>query len=373
MILSEREQKIKDFIKKAKLGKVQLSWLPNDASARRYARLVTPKKTYILMDSPQNEKPEQFYEIDKFLFQRGFSVPKIICADVPDGLMIMEDFGTQKMADCLANPEKAKMLYKKALSILLDINKISEKPQIVPDYSLPFWRFECSLFTDWYYPALMGKRLPPKAIKQFQTIWKKFIKKILKMPPALTLLDYHTENIMVYPKGLGLLDFQDARWGNIFYDAVSLIEDERHILPDFMQHELWDFYLANFTPKERKKYASMAELVAVQRHTKVIGIFARLAIRDKKEKYLEWIPDSWKLLEKHLKNPDLKAYKKWLDKYIPAEMRCQPLIPKKFPYITTAFVLAAGRGVRMKELTENAPKPLVEVNGKTLLSRVFDK
>ena len=105
--------------------------------------------------------------------------------------MILEDFGSRKMADYLTVPEKTIPLYKKALDILSDIRKIQEKPDFIPDYSMPYWRFECSLFVDWYYPALTGKRLPEKALKEFQKIWANLIKKILKMPPALNLLDYH--------------------------------------------------------------------------------------------------------------------------------------------------------------------------------------
>ena len=89
MILSDRERKIKDFIKSAKLGKTETVWLANDASGRRYARLICPRKTYILMDSPQNEKPDEFYKIDQFLASYGFPVPKIIQASLTDGLMIL--------------------------------------------------------------------------------------------------------------------------------------------------------------------------------------------------------------------------------------------------------------------------------------------
>ena len=127
MILTEREQKIKEFIRKAKLGKTEVAWLANDASGRRYARLTCPHKTYILMDSPKNEKPEEFYKIDIFLADRGFPVPKIIKADVANGLMIMEDFGPKKMANALTTPEKTETLYKKALQILLEMNEIKER------------------------------------------------------------------------------------------------------------------------------------------------------------------------------------------------------------------------------------------------------
>ena len=122
-------------------------------------------------------------------------------------------------------------------------------------------------------------------------------------------------------KKCGLLDFQDARFGPVTYDLASLLEDARRVVRPDLQDKMKTYFFNEFPTYQTAEFEDSYSLMAVQRHTKVIGIFVRLFVRDNKNRYLKFIPFVWQLLEKHLDKPLLKRYKTWLDTYIPSDVR----------------------------------------------------
>ena len=161
-----------------------------------------------------------------------------------------------------------------------------------------------------------------QAVADFTAVWTPLIQQIETLPKSLCLLDCHADNLMLTPDGAcGLLDFQDARFGPCVYDLMSLLEDERRDVSADVRNRLIDRYFAARPSLDTPRIRNMLPVVAMQRHTKVIGIFVRLAMRDKKERYLHLIPFVWQLTERHLNNPLFTDYKKWLDTYIPIAAR----------------------------------------------------
>lgn len=300
-----------------------VEWLSPDASKRRYARIDRKGKKYILMDSPLSEKPREFVKISKLLRLHNIFAPKIYAKNLKHGFLILEDFGSTLLSEAIKNKAYCDELYTLALDTLIRLQKELSKSEINQFKSgIPQMIEETNLFIEYYVPHILKIRLTENAKKEFKTIWSNLLTETLKLPQSVMLYDYHTDNIMLKKNNtLGILDFQDAMKGPIYYDLISLIEDERHPLPNSKRKMLLHHFFDLRPVLAEPKYANWIDVIAAHRHTRVMGIFGRLASVYGKPQYLKYIKNDWAFLRENIKNPLLKDYKKWLQKYLPKQLR----------------------------------------------------
>ena len=298
--------------------------LAHDASFRWYDRLEKETgETMVLMNAPiPMENPAQFVFVDELLENIGLKVPHIFHRDLKNGFLLLEDFGDNTFTRLIKNGHDEMALYEKATKALIHLQKNIQTNCGLKEYDWNLMFFEASLLPLWYIKYVVKKELSEEDMFEFENIWKTIYHKIAQVPQTLVLLDYHVDNLMITKTGdCGLLDFQDARFGPVTYDLASLLEDARRPVPEHIQQAMLDLYFKELPEFNTPEFKEAYPLMAVQRHTKVIGIFVRLFARDKKDRYLKHIPFVWSLLEKHLDNPLLKEYKSWLDKHVPSEIR----------------------------------------------------
>lgn len=318
-----REELLTVFLKNAGWHDAKKNLLAHDASFRWYDRLERENETCVLMNAPiPQENPAQFVFVDEILEGIQIKVPHIFHKDLENGFLLLEDFGDDTFTRLIAKGHNEKELYTKAINSLIDIQKKIRKNPGLKEYDLDLILFEASLLPLWYVKYVVGKELSEKAMNDFRAIWTKIYDLINQVPKTLVLLDYHVDNLMITKdQQCGLLDFQDARYGPVTYDLVSLLEDARRPVSEEIQTEMLSLYFSKLPGFNTEAFKLSYPLMAVQRHSKVIGIFVRLFVRDHKERYLKHIPFVWSLLEKHLNNPLLADYKMWLDTYVPQDIR----------------------------------------------------
>ena len=324
----ERADLIRLFLKKNNLDKANFEWMPSDASFRHYARITTKDKTYILMDAPPPEIPEQFAVVDEVLCKNDLSAPIIYDTDLENGLILLEDFGDASYNSLLEEGFNELELYKTSVRALLKVAQIQEFPGI-PPYDKD-WLFQgLSVFIDWFIPNAIGREVSDVEKNDFFKIWEVLFDTIGSDHNGLILNDFHLSNMMFLNRTkhrtCGLLDFQDARVGPLSYDLVSLLEDARRDeLPQAITDEILDIYFDACPEINKESFMRSYHIMAVKRHTRVIGVFVRLKVRDGKDKYLKHIPHVWRLLERHLDEPYMADLKKWLNRVVPKEYRKIP-------------------------------------------------
>ena len=276
--------------------KYVLTKLAGDASFRCYYRVQTTTKSYILMDAPPNQECcESFVAIDGLLSSKGIHAPEIFHQNQKDGFLLLEDFGDDVLLKILS-PKNADENYKKAIDIICLMQKIQHTAQI-PTFDYTFIQQELNLFKTWFLEKLLVYTLPDNEAKIIDNFFHHLAEQIMQQPYVFIHRDFHARNLMSLSTGeLGVLDFQDPMLGPISYDLVSLLKDAYISWPRQKQ-ELWLSYYHNQVLKQGilNNYAlgqlyNDFDIIGLQRHIKIIGIFSRLAIRDGKTQYLNDIP-----------------------------------------------------------------------------------
>ncbi len=301
--------------------------LAGDASFRRYERLVRGRRRAILMDAPpEREDVRPFLAIDRLLRAWGFSAPRILATDTGAGLVLLEDLGEESFTLRLARrPADARPLYAAAVDLLVALHRRTP-PASLPAYDLAELMREARLFAEWYLPAHHPDGDVAALTAELEARYRPLLREVADVHRVLTLRDYHADNLhwLVRRRGLrrvGLLDFQDAVRGHPAYDLVSLLQDARREVPVALEEAMIRRYLERAGIADRMAFRRAYHLLGMQRATKVMGIFTRLQRRDRKPRYLAFLPRVREHLERNLAAAGLREVESWLASVAPPVRR----------------------------------------------------
>jgi N-acetylmuramate 1-kinase len=270
-----------------------------DASFRRYFRIESKDPQWgsmIVMDAPPQYEPlGSFIQVDFLLLEAGINVPIILEKNQSDGFLLLSDLGHKTYLSEL-DESSADRLYKDAINSVLKM-QLASKPEVLPNYDAALLQRELYLFPEWYLDKHLHYELSDIQAEQLKKSFAQIIENNLAQEKVYVHRDFHSRNLMITEKNNpGVLDFQDAVYGPITYDIASLLRDAYIAWPEEKIID-WMIY---FWEAGRKKGLPMPsdfgqlyrdfEWMGLQRHLKILGIFARLYHRDGKESYLKDIP-----------------------------------------------------------------------------------
>ncbi|MGV6819036.1 MAG: aminoglycoside phosphotransferase family protein [Parvularcula sp.] len=331
----------KDVLEQAGWSLSAVAALPADASTRQYFRLSDGQKTALLMDAPPaaegaicppDASAEQrralgynaaarlaggridaFVEIARWLSACGVRAPKIFSADMSCGFAVLEDFGDVHLRDIASTDEEG--LYRRALKVLDTVRRHPVTHGKIGTWCLQTYdsvalSAEADLFLEWYLPNYAGD-ISADAAADWQKAWSGLLQ-CLSPPTTLVLRDFHAENILVPDEGaLAVIDFQDALVGQAAYDVASLLEDARRDVDLLLAQELLEDYARSTDDKDAflRDYA----ILALQRNMKILGVFARLIHRDRKEKYGAFFARVRGHVARDLNRPEVAPIRAWVE------------------------------------------------------------
>lgn len=339
---------------------VRLTPITGDASARHYARLTSAggDKRALVMDWPRQpdgppirgqlaysqiahlaEGTMPFVAIAEALRAANFSAPEIFARDLDNGFLVLEDLGEDEFKHAMMEGCDQEGLWRAATDVLIALRAVpvptklpatTDKAHVLPPFDKGVLDIETELLLDWYWPAIHGTEAPLATRDAYHAAWSEIFDTFSHEPQRWVLRDFHSPNLIWLAdrtgvQRVGLIDFQDALAGPAAYDLVSLLQDARIDVDEAIETRLLTHYLAKvqqsdpgFDPDAfRFTYAALG----AQRNSKILGIFARLAKRDGKLRYLAHIPRVWGYLTRDLAHPELAALAQWYDAAFPPNIR----------------------------------------------------
>ena len=272
-----------------------LSPVAGDASFRRYFRTQDTKETWIAMDAPPEREPlTAFLAVNAHLREADVHVPELRAVNETEGFLLLEDLGDALYLSRL-NEDSADALYGDAMTALLRIQALPQGP--LPLYDATQLRLELDRFSEWFLGRHLQQELnePDRAL--LETTWQQLVDRALEQPRVVVHRDYHSRNLLVTSPNPGIIDHQDAMWGPVCYDLVSLLRDCYIAWPE-AQVAGW---VAQYHGNARQagiidadvdagQFMEWFDWMGVQRHLKAVGIFARLNHRDGKPSFMADVP-----------------------------------------------------------------------------------
>jgi len=291
-----RTLNLDDWLRKHLPGETfSLAPASEDASFRRYFRVTTGLGTRIVMDAPpEHEDCRPFVKVARLFGEAGVNVPQVLAEDVQNGYLLLTDLGSTMYLQSLGE-RTAAALYGAATDALVRI-QLASRPGTLPDYDRELLLRELRLFPDWYVGRQLGVSLSGPQSDALGAVFELILANNLAQPRVYVHRDYHSRNLMVAEPNPGIIDFQDAVYGPVTYDLVSLFKDayihwtEERIIDWVVRY--WEKARTAGLPVDGDFGAFYRdfEWMGVQRHVKVLGIFARLYHRDGKDRYLQDMP-----------------------------------------------------------------------------------
>jgi N-acetylmuramate 1-kinase len=350
---AERIFALRRFLDTTPFAEATRRRIQGDASTRIYERLELDGNRAILMISPRRpdgppvrdgksysaiahlaEDVKPFIAVANGLRQIGLSAPQIFDAEISQGLLLIEELGTELVV-AGDPPAPIKERYSAAVEVLVALHRyqlfdsLPVSPHVeykMPCYDVDAFLIEVELLLDWYMPR-MGVEVTQDMRKNYVTLWRKALQPAIAAKPTWVLRDFHSPNLLWLPerkdlRRIGILDFQDAVMGPGAYDLASLLQDARVDVPESMQVTLLDQYVESRKAIDEEfdptNFTALYSMLGAQRASKILGIFARLERRDGKPQYLRHMPRVWRYLQRALAHPSLVSLRSWYASKVPA-------------------------------------------------------